>query len=65
MSQPDHPDTAVCYLTNATSCSAGTGPGYATLPWDEAQWLIGEGLAVAGTSPPPNMGTAGQPVNPP
>ena len=30
----DHPDTADVFLTNAVSCSAGTGPGIATLPWD-------------------------------
>jgi hypothetical protein len=53
MATPDHPDTRDCYLTNAQTCSAGTGPGYATLPWDEATLLIAQGYATA--SHPPNM----------
>ena len=57
------PATIDVYVTNATPTSAGNGPGSATLPADEALWLIGEGLAVRGTSPPPNMGTHG-PVRP-
>lgn len=57
------PATIDIYVTNATSTSAGNGPSYATRPADEALWLIGEGLAVRGTSPPPNMGTHG-PVTP-
>jgi hypothetical protein len=59
------------YVVNATGTSAGNGPGYATLPIDEALRLINDGLAVRGTLPPPNAegshGPAGQPnpVTPP
>ena len=38
------PDAADVYIVNATPCSAGTGPGYATLPWDEAKALVDQGL---------------------
>jgi hypothetical protein len=44
--------TAEVYLVNATPCSAGTGPGYATLPWAEAKSLVDLGYAIFGTSPP-------------
>jgi hypothetical protein len=66
MTTPDHPDTAEVYLTNATSVSTGeTGPGYTSLPWPEAKALVDQGLAVYGTSPPPNMLRAAHPVSPP
>ena len=33
MTEPaDHPPTRDVFITNAQTCSAGTGPGYATLP---------------------------------
>jgi hypothetical protein len=64
MTTPDHPDTADCFLTNATPCSAGTGPGYATLPWDEAKALVDAGLAVFGTSPPLGAEGSHGPVRP-
>jgi hypothetical protein len=63
MTTPDHPDTADVYLVNSQACSAGIGPGYATLSWAEAKALTDAGYAVFGTSPPPNMGTHG-PVRP-
>jgi hypothetical protein len=48
------PETIGVYVLNGTATSAGNEPGSATLPAGEALWLIGEGLAVRGTSPPPN-----------
>jgi len=65
MTTPDHPDTADVYITNAVSCSAGTGPGTATLPWDEAKALVHEGLAVSGSKPPMGMFVGSRPVSPP
>ncbi len=65
MTTPDASQgTAVIYITNAQPCSAGTGPGYATVPWAEAKQLVDQGLAVFGTLPP--MGTEGSygPVRP-
>jgi hypothetical protein len=62
---PDHPDTAVVCIVNGHRCSAGTGPGTATLPWDEAKALVGAGYAVYGLHPPPNMGIGARPVSPP
>jgi hypothetical protein len=59
------PATARVYLVNATPCSAGTGPGYATLPWDEAKALVDASLAVWGSQPPPNSGGSDGPVSPP
>jgi hypothetical protein len=44
------------YVLNGTGTSAGSGPGSADLPGDEALWLLGQGLAVRGSLPPPNMG---------
>jgi hypothetical protein len=55
---------AEIYLVNAQVCSAGTGPGYATVPWDEAQGLIAAGYAIAGSAPPINVAYAGA-VSPP
>jgi hypothetical protein len=57
--------TAEVYLTNAQACSAGTGPGYATLPWAEAKALVDQGYAVWGTQAPMNMWQSTQPVSPP
>jgi hypothetical protein len=56
MSEPaDHPESAVIYLANATQCASGlTGPGYGTVPWDEAKVLVGQGLAIYGSLPPQN-----------
>jgi hypothetical protein len=65
MTTPDHPDTADVFILNGTACSAGTGPGSATLPWDEARALADAGLACYGTSPPQNMLSSGGPVSPP
>jgi hypothetical protein len=65
MTTPDGPATITVFVTNATSTSAGNGPGYADLPSDEALWLLGEGLAVRGIHPPPNMLAGPRPVNPP
>jgi hypothetical protein len=59
------PATARVYLVNATPCSAGTGPGYATLPWEEAAVLVAAGYAVRGGQPPPNSGGSDGPVTPP
>ena len=65
------PATIDVYVVNGTSTSQGSGPGYATLPEAEALWLLGEGLAIRGTLPPPNAegtdGPVGQPnpVSPP
>jgi hypothetical protein len=53
------------YVLNATSTSQGNGPGVASLPDDEALWLLSEGLAVRGSQPPPNMGIGGRAVTPP
>jgi hypothetical protein len=41
MTAPDAAQgTADVYITNAHPCSAGTGPGYATLPWPRRRpWL--------------------------
>jgi len=64
VSEPE-PETITCYVVNATSTSAGNGPGAADLPREEALWLIGEGLAVFGSSPPPNMLRGSHPVTPP
>ena len=64
MTTPDHPDTADVYITNAISCSAGTGPGTATLPWDEAKHLVDTGMAVYGSNPPPNILRGARPVAP-
>lgn len=64
MATPDHPDTADVYVVNSTQCSAGTGPGFATLGWDEAKALVDAGLACYGTDPPPNMGWGTFPVTP-
>jgi hypothetical protein len=65
MTAPDAAQgTADVYITNAHPCSAGTGPGYATLPRAEAKALVDEGYAIFGTSPP--LGTEGShgPVRP-
>lgn len=59
------PATITVFVTNGTSTSQGNGPGYADLPADEALWLIGEGLAVRGGMPPPNMLYGHAPVTPP
>jgi hypothetical protein len=66
MTTPDAAQgTAEVYITNATRCSAGTGPGYATgLPWDEAKALVDAGLAVFGTSPPLGAEGSHGPVRP-
>lgn len=64
MTTPDHPDTADVFITNATQCSAGTGPGSATLPWDEAKALVDAGMATYGT-PPDNWLAGPRPVTPP
>jgi hypothetical protein len=57
--------TAEVYLTNGQTCSAGTGPGYATLPWDEAKGLVDAGYAVYGSQAPMNMLQGAHPVTPP
>jgi hypothetical protein len=56
--------SADIYLLNGTPCSAGTGPGYATVPFGEARALVAQGLAAWGTQPPHGL-WAGQPVSPP
>jgi hypothetical protein len=61
MTTPDHPDTATVYLINGQPCSADNGPGYASLPWDEASWFVTLGYAVWGIQPPGGL-AAGQPV---
>ena len=58
------PETITCYVLNGTGTSAGNGPGVASLPADEALWLIGQGLAVRGTAAPIGMDSFG-PVSPP
>jgi len=60
-----HPATAVVCLLNATSCSAGTGPGVAELPWAEAKALVDAGYACFGDTPPPNTFSSARPVTPP
>jgi hypothetical protein len=65
MTTPDHPDTAEVYLTNGQTCSAGTGPGYATLPWDEAKGLVDAGYAAWGTEAPIGAEGTHGPVSPP
>ena len=65
MTTPDHPDSAAVYIVNATPCSAGTGPGSATLPWDEAVALVDAGLACFGSLPPIGMNCGPQAVSPP
>jgi hypothetical protein len=57
--------TAVVTLLNGQSCSAGTGPGVATLPWDEAKWFVDQGYAVFGDQPPAGMAFSLPPVAPP
>ena len=57
--------TGTVYVTNAQACSAGTGPGYATLPWAEAKALVDAGYAVWGSQPPMNMWQGAHPVTPP
>ena len=65
MNTPDHPDTADVYITNAQTCSAGTGPGFATLPWQEAKAFVDQGFAVFGQNPPMGMNYSHGPVTPP
>jgi hypothetical protein len=65
MSEPDHPATADVYVVNATSVSTGTGPGFTTLPWDEAKALVDAGYAVWGAQPPIGAGHGPRPVTPP
>jgi hypothetical protein len=65
MSTPDSPAAITVYVLNGTSTSAGNGPGIATLPEDEAAWLIGEGLATRGDQPNFSTGVGPQPVSPP
>jgi hypothetical protein len=57
--------TGTVYLTNAQTCSAGTGPGYATLPWAEAKALVDQGYACWGSQPPASMLCGPSPVSPP
>jgi hypothetical protein len=57
--------SAQVYVSNGTATSAGNGPGYATLPWDEANGLVDAGLAVWGDTPPMGMGQGPRPVTPP
>jgi hypothetical protein len=57
--------SADVYMVNAQQCSAGTGPGYATLPWAEAKALVDQGFAVWGTSPPLGAEGTHGPVSPP
>ena len=65
MTTPDHPDSADVYVLNGQVTSAGSGPGYATLPWDEAKQLVDAGYAAPGTLPPPNAEGTHGPVIPP
>ena len=55
MTGPGEPETTWIYLTNGTGTSGGSGPGPVQVPPDEAAWLIGEGLAVAGQVPPAGL----------
>jgi hypothetical protein len=65
MTTPDAAQgTATVTITNGTRTSAGTGPGYAVLPWAEAKALTDAGLALWGSAPPPNMQAAPVPVSP-
>jgi hypothetical protein len=61
---PAAPDLVWVYCTNGTATSGGNGPGPVQVPPDEAAWLIGECLAVAGQLAP--MGYLGPfaPVTP-
>jgi hypothetical protein len=56
--------TALVYIVNAHPCSAGTGPGYATLPWAEAKALVEAGYAVFGIHPPAGAEGTHGPVRP-
>jgi hypothetical protein len=51
MTGPDQ-QLAWVYLTNGTATSGGSGPGPVQVPPDEAAWLIGESLSIAGQHPP-------------
>jgi hypothetical protein len=65
MTTPDAAQgTAEAYLVNSQQCSAGTGPGYATLPWAEAKSLVDQGYAVFGSSPPLGAEGSHGPVRP-
>ena len=65
MTTPDASQgTAVIYITNAQPCSAGTGPGYATVPWAEARALVDQGFAVFGDQPPLGAEGTHGPVRP-
>jgi len=57
--------TADVYLLNGQQCSAGRGPGYATLPWAEAKWFVDQGYAAWGSSPPTGAEGSHGPVTPP
>jgi len=57
--------TATVYLVNGQQCSAGNGPGSATLPWAEAKGLVDQGYAVFGDQPPMGWLHGGRPVSPP
>jgi hypothetical protein len=52
MTTQDGPGLAWVYLGNGTATSGGNGPGAVQVPPGEADWLIHEGLAIAGQLPP-------------